>query len=56
MVEHPVYHPPEGRTAIWNDTVLFAGTETAEQQGGYLEGALGAAERAVFLLREGTGE
>jgi len=55
MVEHPVYHPPAGRTAIWNGTVLFAGTETAEQQGGYLEGALASAERAVLLLREGAG-
>jgi monoamine oxidase len=47
MLEHPVYHPPAGHTAIWNDSLVFAGTETSSQQGGYLEGALSAAERAV---------
>lgn len=50
MTEHPLYHPPAGRTAIWNGTVHFAGTETAEEHGGYLEGALAAAERAVMGL------
>lgn len=49
MHEHPVYQPPDGRPSIWDGTLLFAGTETAEEQGGYLEGALGAAERAVLL-------
>ena len=47
MVEHPLYHPPEGRTSLWDGIVHFAGTETAEQHGGYLEGALTSAERAV---------
>lgn len=55
MVEHPFYHPPAGRTSIWNHTLHFAGTETAEQHGGYLEGALSAAERAVILSEEGAG-
>lgn len=50
MYEHPVYHPPDGRTAMWEDMVHFAGTETAEAQGGYLEGALAAAERAVKAI------
>ena len=50
MVEHPLYHPPAGRTAIWDGCVLFAGTETADRDGGYLEGALTAAERAVTSL------
>jgi monoamine oxidase len=48
MYEHPLYHPPAGKTAIWDNTIHFAGTETASQHGGYLEGALGAAERAVM--------
>lgn len=48
MTEHPVYHPPAGRTAIWGGTIRFAGTETAPEHGGYLEGALATAERAVF--------
>ena len=56
MVEHPVYQPPEGRASIWEGALVFAGTETAEEQGGYLEGALGAAERAVLLCRENVEE
>ena len=48
MVEHPLYHPPAGQTSIWEGTIHFAGTETADQHGGYLEGALTAAERAVM--------
>ncbi len=50
MYEHPLYHPPAGRTSIWDGTIHFAGTETAGQHGGYLEGALIAAERAVLNL------
>lgn len=47
MTVHPVYCPPAGQTAIWNGCIRFAGTETADAQGGYLEGALASAERAV---------
>ena len=47
MTEHPLYYPPAGQTAIWDGLIHFAGTETAGQHGGYLEGALAAAERAV---------
>ncbi|MBN2333833.1 MAG: FAD-dependent oxidoreductase [Deltaproteobacteria bacterium] len=47
MREHPEYRPPAGKTAFWGETIRFAGTETADQQGGYLEGALMAAERSV---------
>lgn len=49
MYEHPLYHPPAGKTAIWDGRVRFAGTETSDQNGGYMEGALIAAERAVAL-------
>ncbi len=45
--EHPLYRPPAGQTAIWDGLVALAGTETSEHQGGYLEGALAAAIRAV---------
>jgi len=48
MVEHPLYHPPEGKLSIWDGIICFAGTETADQHGGYLEGALTSAERAVM--------
>jgi len=50
MYEHPLYHPPAGQTSIWDGTIHFAGTETANQHGGYLEGALSAAERSVMNL------
>ena len=50
MREHPFYHPPAGQNAIWDGAILFAGTETADQHGGYLEGALSAAKRAVENL------
>ncbi len=50
MREHPVYQPPAGQTSIWDDIIHFAGSETASQQGGYLEGALVSAERAVTNL------
>lgn len=47
MYVHPVYRPPAGRTSIWDGIIHFAGSETAFEHGGYLEGALGAAERAA---------
>lgn len=50
MREHPAYHPPAGKIAIWDDVIRFAGSETAELRGGYLEGALASAERAVMGL------
>ncbi len=50
MYEHPCYKPPAGRTSIWNGIVHFAGSETADEHGGYLEGALNSAERAVKNL------
>jgi monoamine oxidase len=48
--EHPVYQPPEGQTSIWDGMIHVAGSETAGQLGGYLEGALVSAKRAVTNL------
>lgn len=45
---HPEYQPPSGKKSIWDGTFHFAGTETADHWGGYLEGALSSAERAVL--------
>ena len=45
---HPEYQPPSGTTSVWDGTFHFAGTETADHLGGYLEGALSSAERAVL--------
>ncbi len=50
LYAHPDYQPPAGRTSIWDGIIHFAGTETAWEHGGYLEGALGAAERAAGSL------
>ncbi|MFP4350635.1 MAG: flavin monoamine oxidase family protein [Thermodesulfobacteriota bacterium] len=51
MLQHPDYQPPAGRTAIWDGIIHFAGSETAGGgYGGYLEGALVSAERAVLHL------
>ncbi|CCK80829.1 flavin monoamine oxidase family protein [Desulfobacula toluolica] len=52
MHEHPLYHPPAGKTSIWDGIIQFAGTETDTRYGGYLEGALAAAERAVTKLQQ----
>lgn len=45
---HPEFQPPSGKTSIWDGTFHFAGTETADHLGGYIEGALSSAERAVL--------
>ena len=47
---HPEFQPPSGKTSIWDGTFHFAGTETADHLGGYLEGALSSAERAVSAI------
>ncbi|ACL03785.1 amine oxidase [Desulfatibacillum aliphaticivorans] len=47
---HPEFHPPGGKTSIWDGSFHFAGSETADYYGGYLEGALSSAERAVSAI------
>ncbi|MEM6792237.1 MAG: FAD-dependent oxidoreductase [Myxococcota bacterium] len=44
---HPAYGLPDALEDLWEGHVNFAGTEVARQFGGFLEGALEAAE-AVF--------
>lgn len=51
--EHPLYQPPAGKTDIWDGRVVFMGTETSEEFGGYIEGALASAERAVHIAEAG---
>ncbi|BHH82746.1 flavin monoamine oxidase family protein [Desulforhopalus sp. 52FAK] len=50
MLEHPAYSPPAGKISIWDNSVRFAGTETADEHGGYMEGAIIAAERATLNI------
>ncbi len=44
---HPEFHPPGGKKSFWDGCVHFAGTETADEFGGYLEGALASGARAA---------
>jgi monoamine oxidase len=44
---HPAYGPPPPFDGPWQGRIVFAGTEAALEHGGYLEGALEAAEAAV---------
>ncbi len=52
---HPEFHPPQGRTSIWNGHLHLAGTETAPRMGGYLEGALLSGKRAAKSVLETCG-
>lgn len=49
---HPHYGLPVGLQDIWGEALLFSGTETATDFGGYLEGALEAAEATFRTLTE----
>ena len=49
MVHHPQY-PATMPRHLWNERLLLAGTEVAREQGGYLEGALEAADEATAFI------
>lgn len=49
--DYPSYGPL-GSAANWGKKIMFAGTETADEQGGHLEGALQSAERTASELME----
>ena len=51
LYAHPSYGLPREMAGLWNNRLVFAGTEVAPKFGGYLEGALEAAERAAAALR-----
>lgn len=48
--EHPAYGEPRLAQPWWDDTLWFAGSETAAWQGGYLEGAVDAAVRVADAI------
>ncbi|MCG8568231.1 MAG: FAD-dependent oxidoreductase [Desulfobacterales bacterium] len=48
---HPEFHPPSGKTSIWGHRLHLAGTETAREFGGYLEGALVSSEQALAAVK-----
>lgn len=47
---HPTYALPQELTKLWDGRLHFAGSEVAPQFGGYIEGALEAAENALATL------
>ena len=47
---HPRYGLQQVMRHVWRDRIIFGGTETAPQFGGYLEGALESAMSAAALL------
>ncbi|MDP1419751.1 FAD-dependent oxidoreductase [Peribacillus simplex] len=47
--DYPSYGQPP-KAEVWEKKIIFAGTETNSQYGGHLEGALQAAEQAVFEI------
>ena len=47
---HPAYGHPAFQLDHWQDKLHFCGSETAEHEGGYLEGALVAAERTFSTI------
>lgn len=59
LVEHPAYgHPCFGQPAL-GDRVHWAGTETAPQEGGYLDGAVSSGEdvaRRILALLESSAQ
>ena len=47
---HPAYGLPSPMEGLWDGRLIFAGTEVARSFGGYLEGALEAADVALAQL------
>ena len=52
---HPAYGLPKALAHVWDGRLQFAGTEFAPQFGGYLEGALEAAENVFANLQQQRG-
>lgn len=50
LMAHPQYGLPEGVQTLMEGRVILSGTETAREFGGFLEGALEAAEDALARL------
>ncbi|MEL6952882.1 MAG: FAD-dependent oxidoreductase [Pseudomonadota bacterium] len=50
QLSHPAYGLPTALRGLWDGRVIFAGTEVAASFGGYIEGALEAAEDAAAQL------
>lgn len=51
LYAHPTYGMPSVLTDLWPGKLHFSGTEVAPQFGGYLEGALEAAQNTLSVLK-----
>ena len=51
LFAHPQYGVPSDLAGLWGGALVFGGTESASQFGGYLEGALEAAENVFEALK-----
>ncbi|WP_171208200.1 MULTISPECIES: NAD(P)/FAD-dependent oxidoreductase [unclassified Ruegeria] len=54
LTAHPAYGLPQAMSGLWDNALIFAGTEVATQFGGYVEGALEAAENAMARIERKT--
>ncbi|MEM9321174.1 MAG: FAD-dependent oxidoreductase, partial [Pseudomonadota bacterium] len=52
LMEHPRYGLPSKLNGVWDGTLWFSGSETAKEFGGFLEGALEAAEVTCAALNQ----
>lgn len=52
LYAHPTYGLPGALRGLWDGRLQFAGTEVAPQFGGYLEGALEAAENVLLTMQD----
>ncbi len=50
LTAHPSYRLPSSMKNLWDNTLMFGGTEVAPQFGGFIEGALEAAEAVLASL------
>ncbi|MEO0945204.1 MAG: FAD-dependent oxidoreductase [Pseudomonadota bacterium] len=50
QTSHAIYGLPSAMRDLWDEHLIFAGTEVARSFGGYIEGALEAAEAALAQL------
>ncbi len=51
---HPAYGIPAVGRTLWDGQLIWAGSETAAISGGYLEGALEAAQAALAQIKNGS--
>ncbi len=54
ITSHPDYQPIQIRDEAWAELLLLAGSEVASDQGGFLEGALAAAEESKTTIVVGS--